>query len=609
MVKRVSTAVGKLLWYRSPQPHNTLTLLTVHQSDFFKASRGGAQALKKKPSSISFPNPSDTAEPNNVCHHSQASVGVTDIMTQALEGYAPRPIRKFGNRGFEAQLLNREHGFGYPNGQTYLHTPAYDVRSETASFHSRSTDYHECVARDRPGNTIPFCLASANSAPVTAIGDEEGCVRFFNTTPTDTLAQDKVDAHFQVHDNAIWDMAFSRDDLRLATASGESGVIIDTITQTVAARLEGGHWDSTRQIAWQKGQTTGNVLATSDKAGRIRLWDLRCPEARSKSFSTRSSSSEPKGRRVVVERDRNLDPFRAATVNILDRTHERTMAGNTSTASVTAIHWLPADREHLLLSASEATAVVKLWDLRFIKPRRQEKSTPLASTRAPSSHAWRSYGITSLALSSDAARMYAVCKDNTVYAYSTAHLMLGHAPELEDFATKRRPTGVEGLGPLYGLKHDSFSARTFYVKCSIREKGLSHTSDLLAVGSTSSSVMLFPADERHLRSACDQRAHVLDSPGSAITTPSRSFSAPETSFPIFRTGTPLIHGHSSEVTNVSWTHDGKLVSASDDYIVRQWQENGERARHYRQVGDFGGERHMAGWADVGDDWDAEDDEE
>ncbi|KAM0434140.1 hypothetical protein ACHAPT_004085 [Fusarium lateritium] len=578
-------------------------------SDFFRASRGGAQASKKKPTSISFPSPADAVEPNNVCQHPQAFAGVTDIMTQPLEGYTPRPIRKFGNRGFEAQLLNREHGFGYPNGQTYLHTPAYNVRAETANFHSRSTDYHECVARDRPGNTIPFCLASANSAPVTAIGDEEGCVRFFNTTSTDNPAQDKVDAHFQVHNNAIWDMAFSRDDLRLATASGESGVIIDSITQTVAAKLEGGHWDSTRQIAWQQGQSMGNVLATSDKAGRIRLWDLRCPEARNRSFSTRSSSSGSHGRRVVVQRDRNLDPFRAATVNVLDRTHERTMAGNTSTASVTAIQWLPADREHLLLSASEAEAVVKLWDLRYIKPRRQEKSTPLASTRAPSSHAWRSYGITSLALSSDSARMYAVCKDNTVYAYSTAHLMLGHAPELEDSATKRRPTGVEGLGPLYGFKHDSFSARTFYVKCSIREKGLSHTSDLLAVGSTSSSVMLFPTDERYLRSACAQRAHALDSPGSAGT-PSRSFSStPEPSFPIFRIGTPLVHGHSSEVTNVSWTHDGKLVSASDDYIVRQWQEDSTRARHYRQVGDFGGERHMAGWADVGDDWDAEDDEE
>ncbi|KAF5007807.1 hypothetical protein FDECE_5890 [Fusarium decemcellulare] len=565
-------------------------------SDFFKASRGGSQASKKKTTAISVPAVSEISQPDD-----------------ALEGYTPTPVRKFGNRGFEAQLLNREHGFGYPTGQTYLHTPAYDPRTETAKFYSRSSDYHECIARERAGNTIPFCLASANKSPVTAIGDEEGCVRFFNTNLTDNVAEDKVDAHFQVHDNAIWDMAFSNDDLRLATASGESGMIIDTITQTVAAKLEGGHWDSTRQIAWQQGQTTGNVLATSDKAGRIRLWDLRCPDARPTSFSTRSSVDGANGRRIVVERDRTLDPFSASTLNTLDNTHERTVAGNTSTASVTAIQWLPAGREHLLLSASEAEAVVKLWDLRCMKSRRCEKSTPVASTRAPTNHAWRSYGITSLALSSDAARMYAVCKDNTVYAYSTAHLMLGHAPELEDFATKRRPTGVEGLGPLYGFKHDSFSARTFYVKCSIRHKGLRYSSDLLAVGSTESSVMLFPTDERYLRSACAQRAHILDPPGSTIT-PSRSFSSsfgPEpasSTIPIFRIGTPLVHGHSSEVTNVNWTHDGKLVSASDDYVVRQWQEDDARARHYRQVGDFGGERHMAGWADVGEDWDAEDDE-
>ncbi|KAM5342361.1 hypothetical protein ACJ41O_013327 [Fusarium nematophilum] len=569
-------------------------------SDFFKASRGGAQASKKKTTSVTIPNVPDVAKPD-----------------AALEGYTPRPVRKFANRGFEAQLLNREHGLGYPLGQTYLHTPACDPRVETAMFYSRSSDYHECVARERPGNTIPFCLASANKASVTAIGDEEGCVRFFNTTSTDNPAQDKVDAHFQVHDNAIWDMSFSSDDLRLATASGEAGMIIDTVTQTVAAKLEGGHWDSTRQVAWQQGQSTGNVLATSDKAGRIRLWDLRCPNARNRSFSTRSSSPENGRRPCFLERDRSLDPFSASTLNILDNTHERTVAGSTSAASVTAIHWLPAGREHLLLSASEAEAVVKLWDLRYIKPRRQERHVPLSSTCAPSNHAWRSYGITSLALSGDAARMYAVCKDSTVYAYSTAHLMLGHAPELEDFATKRRPIGVEGLGPLYGFKHDSFSARTFYVKCSIRHRGTSHSSDLLAVGSTESAVMLFPTDERYLRSACAQRAHLLDGPGigsgSAIT-PSRSFSSsfgPEPSsstIPIFRIGTPLVHGHSSEVTNVSWTHDGKLVSASDDYVVRQWQEDEERARHYRNVGDFGGERHMAGWADVGADWDVEDDE-
>ncbi|KAJ3521399.1 hypothetical protein NM208_g13308 [Fusarium decemcellulare] len=180
--------------------------------------------------------------------------------------------------------------------------------------------------------------------------------------------------------------------------------------------------------------------------------------------------------------------------------------------------------------------------------------------------------------------MYAVCKDNTVYAYSTAHLMLGHAPELEDFATK-----LSGIRVLDTLPTCLQLEVPSLLLCSSPRMSVTYVPPALSAPTFS------------------------DPPGSTIT-PSRSFSSsfgPEpasSTIPIFRIGTPLVHGHSSEVTNVNWTHDGKLVSASDDYVVRQWQEDDARARHYRQVGDFGGERHMAGWADVGEDWDAEDDE-
>ncbi|KAF5248865.1 hypothetical protein FANTH_5668 [Fusarium anthophilum] len=545
-------------------------------SSFFKTSRGVARTPKKSPFLIN--TPSITEEPQPV---------------DELANYAPRPIRKFGDRGVASQLLNREHGLGYSTGQPYLHTPACDPRTETAS------------------RTIPFCLTSTHNAPVTAVGDEEGCVRFFDTSPNDDPNEEKDLGVHSVHDNAIWDMDFSQDDMRLATTAGDAALIMDVTTKSIAARLADGHYNSTRQIAWQKGQSTGNVLTTSDKAGRIRLWDLRCPHSHVRSFSTISSSET--GRRTVTIRDETIRPFQASTVNTLDNTHERTAHGKTSPASVTAIQWLPAGREHLLLSASEAEAVVKLWDLRYINRRHQEKSTPLSATTVPSNHAWRSYGITSLSLSSDTGRMYAVCKDNTIYAYSMSHLMLGHAPELKDLATKRRPIEAQGLGPLYGFKHDSFAARTFFVKCRIRPKGFSHSSDLLAVGSSESSVVLFPTDERYLRSACAQRAHLLDPPGTAPT-PSRSFSSAtgaeptSSTIPIFRNGTALVHGHQREVSNVSWSYDGKLVSASDDSIVRQWQEDEGRARYLRQIGDFGGERYMAGWADVGSEWDDEDDE-
>lgn len=542
---------------------------------------------------------------------------------QTLEGYKPQPIRKFRNRGFESELLNRQHGFSSHAGQRHLATPASDPRAETAAYYSRSTDLHQCTAYSGPGNTIPFSLTSCHKAPVTAIGDEQGYVRLFNTTDSGNAHDAKVDIHIKAHDNAIMDLAFSDDDLRLATACGDrTGKILDVATQTVAVELASGHFDSLRQIAFQKGQANGSTLATSDRSGRIQVWDLRCSPVPINCFSTIGAANR------LVHRDTQLEPIHAKTVNTIDNSHERKVHGYTNSASVTAIQWLPAGREHLLLSASEADATIKLWDTRYIKPRRQAAETPLAMTQAPVGHAWRAYGITSMALSADAARLYAVCKDSTVYAYSTAHLILGHAPALEDGAAKRKPAGAQGLGPLYGFKHDLFRAQSFYVKCAMRPSTTAGGPELLAVGSSDACAVLFPTDERYLRASWAAHAHVLpeDRPAGsfsvsssfASTTPAATTpfcSTPQAGgggggggIPIYRAGTPLVRGHSREVTTMSWSCDGKLVTASDDYIVRQWQQDAGAPRHLRTVGEFGGERHMAGWADVAADWDVDDEE-
>lgn len=455
---------------------------------------------------------------------------------------------------------------------------------------------------ERDGNTIPFSLASCHGAPMAAIGDEEGYVRFLD------MDEDNISIHFPVHDNAIMALDFSEDNLRLATACGDrTAKVVDVTTQSVAFELNGGHWDSLRQISFQPGQL--NVISTSDRAGCIQVWDLRCSKAPVSAFSTWGPAEGP-----MKIRDSGLDPIHGKTVNTLSLAHERTTQGTTTGASVTAIKWMPAGREHLLLSACEANAQIKLWDTRYIKPVRLAREIPLAITLAPPNHDWRSYGITSLSLSSDAARLYAVCKDSTVYAYSTAHLMLGHAPELVDNAPKRRPRGQEGIGPLYGFRHESFAVRSFYVKSAIRPAGNTHSSELLAVGSSNSCAVLFPTDERYLHATAGGRAHLLDpdassSFNSSFSSSTTSSSSSSSAFPIFRSGTALIRAHEREVTTLTWCSDGKLVTASDDYNVRQWQEDPEAARHLRQVGEFGGERHMAGWADVESDFDAEDDDE
>ncbi|KAG6005433.1 hypothetical protein E4U21_007941 [Claviceps maximensis] len=574
-------------------------------SNFFKASRSGSTVHSQEKSFPAAPSVRPSGLKTNLI----------------LEGYRPTPTRKFRNRGFEAQLLDREYGFGAHTGKQYLQYPVNDARVHTASFYSQSSDVHHCTSYTGQGNTIPFSLASSPTNATTAIGDESGFVRLFKTDTR--LGEDHVgpavDEYIQVHDNAIMDLDFSHDGYRLATASGDrTSKIVDVVTSSVAVDLAAGHWDSLRQVAFQPGKASGFGLATSDRAGRVQIWDLRCSSMPTLTFSSGGLSGS-------IDRDISLAPVAGKTVNTIDNAHERIIQGNKSSASVTAIQWLPTGREHLLLTASEANASIKLWDTRYIKPRRQAEDTPLAVTPQPATHAWRSYGITSLALNTDASRLYAVCKDSTIYAYSTAHLMLGHAPELQDNAPKRRPNGgTTGLGPLYGFKHEQFRASSFYVKCALRpastcSRASRHQSELLAVGSTNSCAILFPTDEKYMHSAWARHAHDLDkghknvSPLSCTSTTfggAAACQSPTASpMPIFHTGTPLVRGHSREVTNVSWSRDGDLITASDDYLVRRWSTRlRDQARHLRAVGEFGGERHMAGWADVDPDWDTQDDE-
>lgn len=477
-------------------------------------------------------------------------------------------------------------------------------------------------------NTIPFSLASCHSkppsfisnatsltfadAPLTAIGDEEGFIRFFDTTTTQAgeTQKAKVDIIMQGHENAIMDLAFSDDDLRLVSACGDrSGKIFDVMTQSVAAELNGGHFQSMRRVEFQPGRANGSVIATSDRDGKIQIWDLRCCAAPAAAFSTRG----PEG---VFHRNRGLSPLWARTTNTIDGAHARTVEGITSPASVTALQYMPPGREHLLLSASEANACIKLWDTRYITPRNRPDATPLAVTAEPATHRWRPYGLTSLALSSDAARLYAVCKDNTVYAYSTSHLMLGHAPELSDRPPRQKAgTAAQGLGPLYGFKHDMFHVKSFYVRCAVRPVSITGT-ELLAVGSDKCA-LLFPTDERAMREHWDTQSHLPAAAEPTTAAAGGNSKAMTGQVPIVRNGTPLIRGHRREVTGLSWTNEGKLVTISDDYMARHWQEGDDNsvdaangcgpAWDLRTGGEFGGRRHMSGYADVSEDWDMDDD--
>jgi WD40 repeat protein len=79
--------------------------------------------------------------------------------------------------------------------------------------------------------------------------------------------------------------------------------------------------------------------------------------------------------------------------------------------------------------------------------------------------------------------------------------------------------------------------------------------------------------------------------------------------PVVRRGTPLVRGHGKEVGAVAWTSEGKLVTVGDDFLVRCWSEDREKAADLRTGGETEGRRWACGWADVGDEWDRDGDDE
>ena len=481
-----------------------------------------------------------------------------------------------------------------------------------------------------------------------AIGDEEGGVRLLESGKDKEPGFDKTYLSFHPHTNAVLDLAFSSDDLLLATASGDQTCeIIDMPTQRSVYSLAG-HSSSVKQVCFQPG-TSNNIVATSSRDGSVQIWDLRC-----------KGSDGPSGRRkVAFEGNTETCPSKASPVprktwarpinSIYDAHAFRNHSGaivppnlnSTRTSespnkpepvalcsrrgdvSITSLAFLGESHSHLLLTGSEGNSCVKLWDLRTTYNLRRGHAVPVSTTRQPESHCrHRQYGLTSMVLSGDGGRLYTLSRDNTIYVHSTSHLILGSAPELDSGSSSKRPkrsgaTDIEGLGPMYGFRHPRLHVSTFYVKLALRP-AKDDQSELLAVGSSNSCALVFPTDERYMTSVASadlaQRKVVHQNPKTScmssteqLPTPASTPSFPPNNFaddiPMYQHGVPLIRGHNNEITGSCWSSEGELITVGDDFRARVWRENAEEARSLRLNGERDGRRWARGWAEVDSAWD------
>lgn len=504
-------------------------------------------------------------------------------------------------------------------------------QSATANFYSRPEDKHTCynitVSVER--FALPFCVTGCKTNSLVAIGDEQGGVRLQETLAEDKVGFSKTYLSFRPHTNAIMDLEFSQDDKLLATAAGDqTSNIVDMPSQQTIHTLSM-HRSTVKQVLFQPG-SSNSVLATSSRDGTVQIWDLRCaglkvPVRQVKAAENSASSTHHSARPKVVNWAKPVNTIanghggrglflteEASTLDTPSRSETHNRSGD---VSVTSISFLDASRSHLLMTASEANASVKLWDLRTAHTTRRGHPIPLSTTRRPESHdKHRQFGLTSIVLGGDGSRLYTLCRDNTIYAYSTSHLVLGYAPELISGGAKSKKKMLEkdGLGPLYGFRHPLFHASTFYVKLALRP-AFDDKPELLAVGSSDACAVLFPTDERYLNRQNPYMPKPPFSPTPTLRRPlTRTISASTRLYdtiPIHQSGTALIRGHDKEVTGLTWSTNGDLVTIGDDLSARCWRDsNGEEARQLRVGGEKDGQRWNCGWAHIDEETGWDDDE-
>ncbi|KKK20537.1 hypothetical protein ARAM_005872 [Aspergillus rambellii] len=495
----------------------------------------------------------------------------------------------------------------------------------TSSFYSGPVDSHACTSSTGDRHALPFCTASCNTNTLVAVGDEEGGIRLLESAKDDKIGFSKAYLSFRPHTNAIMDLDFSSDDMLLATASGDqTAMVIDMATQRPVYCLAN-HVSSLKQVKFQPA-ANNKVLATCSRDGNVNIWDLRCKGFEKPSLQVQCSLESENEPVNPAFTSKMTYPQVLNTVHGAHAWMPQTIGPEKSELqmprsdiTVTSLTFLPPGRENLFVTASEANSCLRLWDLRTAHSnRRGRPALPLSTTREPDSHVkYRRFGVTSMTMGGDGSRLYSLCRDGTVYAYSTSHLVLGHAPELSLNNTRPRRSGgsdKEGLGPLYGFRHPRLRVASFYVKLAVR-KAFDDKPEMLAVGSGEPCPILFPTDERFLHSSTQQQTVGVDAAprtpystryGLRRTNSGIGLSGRlEDTIQIYDTGTSLDEGHKKEVSAVTWTVNGELITVSDDYSARCWRE-GPEARELRAGGEAEGRRWKCGWASTKDSYEDED---
>ena len=100
-------------------------------------------------------------------------------------------------------------------------------------------------------------LTSGGANSLCAVCDELGEIRLLDTSPTQITGIANEYVRMKCHENAIFDISWSRDDLRLATASGDQTCkVFDIMSRNCIALFSGYHKTTLKKVVFKPDDTS-----------------------------------------------------------------------------------------------------------------------------------------------------------------------------------------------------------------------------------------------------------------------------------------------------------------------------------------------------------------
>ncbi|XP_063698546.1 protein lethal(2)denticleless [Culicoides brevitarsis] len=303
-------------------------------------------------------------------------------------------------------LIGRQHGNYF--SRNYDTTLCRLAAHETDSWKGVAPSTHGPLYNPEPPVLAAKFAKQTGNQHIIAIANEDGMVAVQNVNHRNyDIASGEIPLDgVQCHYNAVFDVEWMPNEMKLVTVSGDHSAKLWQLTESklVETRIFQGHFRSVKTAAFRK--TDSAVFATGGRDGSILIWDTR--SAHSMESASRADncifSGHAGGQPNTPQSHRKRSGSRQSTPKL---------PANVSSSSITGLVF---QDDNSLISCGAGDGLIKVWDMRrnytaFKKEPMPKYSLPYAGTST-------FVGFTNLLVDNAGIRLYASCMDNTIYCYN-----------------------------------------------------------------------------------------------------------------------------------------------------------------------------------------------